>query len=109
MEIPMNEIREAVQEQRKPKRRIGRFVVGDDLLRDHREKVIDLLGGLLVLRAEHRLDMLAIEYIAEGGAFDEISVGAPAPLYDVVCDMSCDERADEPRSELHRIYFERST
>lgn len=104
MEIPINDIRKAVQEQEQPKRRVGCFMVDDHLRLEHREKVIELLAGLLVLRAVHRLDLLAIEYIAEGGAFDEISVGSAAPFYNVVGQWN----TDEPEWALNRLYFERS-
>jgi hypothetical protein len=63
--------------------KIGRFRLGKDHLRTEygRSLARDVMDGLLVVRAEYRWDMDAIEYMAIGEQFDDLPDGAEALPY----------------------------
>ena len=69
-------------------RRLGRFHIGLNLI-DERAGADGtmaklMLSGMIILRADHRYDLDAIEYMALHDDFDEVPAGQEAPHYDVV-------------------------
>lgn len=64
-------------------RRIGRFYIDALLLQSRPEEAKKVLQGVLIVRAEQRWDMDAIEYVGIHESFDELERGQIAPLYEV--------------------------
>ena len=64
-------------------RRIGRFCIGLEEIEGQDGVMAKLmLSGMVILRADHRYDMQAIEYMALCDDFDEVAAGHEAPYYD---------------------------
>ena len=63
-------------------RRIGRFCVDLSLLEDQTVMAQLMLSGMVIVRAQHRYDLNAIEYMALCDEFDEVPDGQEAPYYD---------------------------
>ena len=61
-------------------RRLGRFEIRQEIIRDHPDAARTCLNGLIVLRAELHLDRNCVEYLAIG-PFHHVEVGAWAPDY----------------------------
>jgi hypothetical protein len=62
-------------------RRFGRFIVSDELIEHEGDALPDLFADMVVVRAERRFDLAAIEYVAAGPMFDPLPRGTMAPLY----------------------------
>jgi len=62
-------------------RRLGKIIISDAFWRDGYQDLAYVTKGCAILRAEHRLDLGAIEYIAYHPDFDEITIGEIVPEY----------------------------
>ncbi len=62
-------------------KRSGKFFIGFDLIEAQPEMVLLMLSGKLIVRAEARYEMAAIEYHAYCDDFDEIEQGQQIPEY----------------------------
>jgi hypothetical protein len=65
-------------------RRYGRFQVSEELIRHNFPGTESVFHGMIVLRAERRFDIDAVEYTACGQMFDKVSLGEQAPEYRVL-------------------------
>lgn len=84
-------------------RKIGKFMINDELLTTISwEDLGSLLSrtGMLIVRAEHRLDYAAIEYVALCKMFDEITEAFVVPEY---------RPEIEHKDHVLSIYFRRVT
>jgi len=73
------------------RRRLGRFSIIIDMIRDHPEAVADVLAGTVVIRAEARIDSMTIEYLAWSMEFDPVPEGTMPPWYVAVVTRSRDK------------------
>lgn len=62
-------------------RRLGRFRIGSDVIQFFPEQAQQVLMNCVVVRAEQRFDLDAIEYIAMCAQFRERNPGEDAPEY----------------------------
>jgi hypothetical protein len=85
-------------------RRIGRFEVLRPLIEDYADVIAAAMAGMIVVRAEHRLDMDAIEYMAFSPQFDPVPKFEIAPLYRV---MVTEHTDDEGRKTLTTEFVRR--
>lgn len=69
-------------------RRFGRFRVGIDAMKEYPDRLAELLARCVVLRAETRFDLDAIEYTALCPSFKPVAPSCEAPLYNVVARFS---------------------
>jgi len=60
---------------------VGRFFIDFKLIEEDPLIVLLMLSGTLVVRAEARLEMNAVEYHAYCAAFDEVVIGQQIPEY----------------------------
>ena len=60
---------------------VGRFCIDFQILDDQPDMARLMLVGMLVVRAEARYDMAAIEYTAYAEVFDLVEPGVQAPSY----------------------------
>jgi hypothetical protein len=65
------------------KNRVGKFEVEREVIDDYPEVVMQIMGQVIVLRAEFLLHKNAIEYIARSPHFEEGPEGMEAPSYDI--------------------------
>lgn len=65
-------------------RRLGRFHIGLSIIEHDTIMAQLMLSGMVIVRADHRYDLNAIEYMALHDDFDEVPPGLEAPHYDVV-------------------------
>ena len=65
---------------KKPKR-VGRFFIGFSMIEEEPLTALLALSGMLVVRAEARHEMAAIEYHAYCDDFDEVETGRQIPEY----------------------------
>ena len=63
-------------------RRLGRFAVEMNIIHESPVMAQLMLSGMVIVRAEHRYDLNAIEYMALCDEFDEVPQGYEAPWYD---------------------------
>ena len=63
-------------------KRLGRFAVAMNIIHESPVMAQLMLSGMVIVRAEHRYDLNAIEYMALCDDFDEVSAGYEAPYYD---------------------------
>jgi hypothetical protein len=61
--------------------RIGRFTIDLDLINSDPVAVREVLKGIIVIRAEVRLDANVIEYFGICDAFKELDIAALGPTY----------------------------
>ncbi len=61
--------------------RMGKFSIDFRLIKEEPEKVLLMLSGKLVVRAEARLEMAQVEYHAYCDDFEEIEPGQLIPEY----------------------------
>jgi len=65
-------------------RKIGKFVVGDNLVENAPDVVLQLMQPLIVIRCEHRFEDACFHYTAIGNVFDELQDGEKIPKYEVI-------------------------
>ena len=65
----------------KPSNRIGRFSLSYQIVDDNPIMALLMLSGKLIVRAEARHEMAAIEYHAHCADFDEVGRGQQVPEY----------------------------
>ncbi len=61
--------------------RMGKFSIDFHLIKEEPAKVLLMLSGKLVVRAEARLEMAQVEYHAYCVDFEEIELGQKVPEY----------------------------
>lgn len=66
--------------------RIGRFEIDAETIDNHPDVLKKIMGTVIVIHAEFRVEKKAIEYYAIGEEFDELEEGAEAVAYDVEYD-----------------------
>jgi hypothetical protein len=64
-------------------RRLGKFKVSGFLLRDW-EKLLPIMGNMVVVRCEFRYDIDCAEYTAFSPLFDEVPDGCEPPQYEII-------------------------
>lgn len=66
-------------------RNLGFFTIDIDRVRNNPEEVAEMFSTLKIVpvKAEMRMDLHAIEYLAIGERFKEISKGQAAPRYEL--------------------------
>lgn len=86
-------------------KRLGRFVIGYNFIED-REGIIAklMLSGMVVIRADHRYDMNAIEYMALHDDFDEMPAGHEAPWYDARMNEQRVDGEDGNAGQIIRVF-----
>ena len=65
-------------------RRIGRFSISEDLLREHPDAVLEVMAKCVTLRCEHHYATQSFEYEAMSYDFDEIDLSFMPPEYTAV-------------------------
>jgi hypothetical protein len=68
-------------------RRIGRFSISEDMLRDHPDAVLTIMAKCITLRCEHRYATGSFEYEAMSYEFDEINGYFMPPEYTAVVEL----------------------
>ncbi len=66
--------------------KIGRFEIDADTIDNYPDVLKKIMGTVIVIHAEFRVEKKAIEYYAIGEEFDELEEGAEAVPYDVEYD-----------------------
>ena len=64
-------------------RRVGRFILSQELLQDFPDSVRLLWSGLIPLRVEHRFDTDCFDCVAEGEVFESVKRGTATPRYEI--------------------------
>lgn len=66
-------------------RKLGFFTIDINIVRHDPEEVAEVFAMLKIVpvKAEHRMDLHAIEYLAIGERFEEIPKGQLAPRYEL--------------------------
>lgn len=67
-------------------KRYGTFSVTQDVVDDHPDVVMAVMGKVIVVRAEYKIATKKIEYEAWSPEFDELDQGAIPPEYDINVD-----------------------
>lgn len=68
-------------------KRHGKFTVDSHLIADNYEEALRVMRGIVVLRAEHDIATLTIEYTALAPFFDVVEIGMVIPTYTPVIHM----------------------
>lgn len=85
-------------------RRIGRFAIATSLIDDDPESVKTALAGLIVVRAELRWEIGAVEYVAIGDAFEELPPATLPPEYRAILQV---RELEEGRRVVELLRWER--
>lgn len=64
-------------------RQIGRFRIDNVYVQNDWRELLVLLADVVIIRAEHRFDMRAIEYVGFCERFEEVEDGAQVPEYEL--------------------------
>ncbi len=83
-----------------PSNRIGRFDIPFNMISESPETVLLMLAGKLVVRAEARYDLDAVEYHAYCDDFNEVGRGELAPEY--IAEF--DEHAETIKDDSEPMY-----
>ena len=66
------------------KRRLGKFIISTSLIEDSPGTVFEILSTVIVVRAEMRWDIDAIEYIGISHSFECLPCGRKVPEYEAM-------------------------
>lgn len=68
-------------------RRIGRFSISEDMLRDNPDAVLAVMAKCVILRCEHRYDTQSFDYAAMSYEFDEVDRFCVPPEYTALVEL----------------------
>lgn len=77
------------------RRRLGRFTLPIDEVRDHPDELADIFMGIVVIRAEARIDSMSVEYSAWSMEFESVKPWFMPPWYEAIVKRDRDEQGEE--------------
>tara|TARA_R110000868_G_scaffold7251_1_gene39668 strand:- start:104 stop:376 length:273 start_codon:yes stop_codon:yes gene_type:complete len=65
-------------------RRLGRFFISSQILREQPESLRTLFAKMIVVEAQMRWERDSVEYLAMSDRFEPVEEGVMCPIYDII-------------------------